>query len=919
MLTTDARVDLWSCSVAAGPLGRFFVNELAADTGAAVFASDNPVGTVPGADLCWDYHTGHLTAKDDVFSVQQIAAIPGLCLQSMSATYYGSPNNTFASNANVGQCTWYVYGRMQETGLESAATLSSLQSHGLFTGNANQWYSEVVNNSSVAAAAGITVGSQSKPDAIACYWTKFTHVAFVENSSGQMTESNLNPTTSYNAGYTAVVIDGYVGYPYVKLHQSDSTSSTVTWQIPQLTVMYLTGQPYYDGTYQWYPMSAEDGNASHTGWAALLDANSGGAVPPGSTDVTLNFTGIQLSPGTPWITSAPDGYIYLNSAAPLSGPTITSPGTSTDTGSTVSSLTPTMYWNGVSGASDYGLYISQYPYGSSNIIYSNSSLSGTSTNFVLPSGTLSYGVKYCWNMNTENSSGTWGSVGNTLYFQTPAPPLSGPTITSPGTSTDTGSTVSSLTPTMYWNGVSGASDYGLYISQYPYGSSNIIYSNSSLSGTSTNFVLPSGTLSYGVKYCWNMNTENSSGTWGSVGNTLYFQTPTAPLLGPTITSPGTSTDTGSTVSSLTPTMYWNGVSGASDYGLYISQYPYGSSNIIYSNSSLSGTSTNFVLPSGTLSYGVKYCWNMNTENSSGTWGSVGNTLYFQTPAPPLSGPTITSPGTSTDTGSTVSSLTPTMYWNGVSGASDYGLYISQYPYGSSNIIYSNSSLSGTSTNFVLPSGTLSYGVKYCWNMNTENSSGTWGSVGNTLYFQTPAPPLSGPTITSPGTSTGTGSTVSSLTPTMYWNGVSGASEYGLYISQYPYGSSNIIYSNSSLSGTSTNFVLPSGTLSYGVKYCWNMNTENSSGTWGSVGNTLYFQTPAPISYTYGADFDADATAANWSQETAGGRVSCSSRRHKAETQTLSCPQICCLHHHFKYLHFWPLRLCRSRRVREFLA
>ena len=179
-------------------------------------------------------------------------------------------------------------------------------------------------------------------------------------------------------------------------------------------------------------------------------------------------------------------------------------------------------------------------------------------------------------------------------------------------------------------------------------------------------------------------------------------------------------------------MYWNGVSGASDYGLYISQYPYGSSNIIYSNSSLSGTSTNFVLPSGTLSNGVKYCWNMNTENGSATWGSVGNTLYFQTPAPPLSGPTITSPGTSTDTGSTVSSLTPTMYWNGVSGASDYGLYISQYPYGSSNIIYSNSSLSGTSTNFVLPSGTLSNGVKYCWNMNTENSSATWGSVGNTL-------------------------------------------------------------------------------------------------------------------------------------------------------------------------------------------
>ena len=81
MLTTDARVDLWSCSVAAGPLGRFFVNELAADTGAAVFASDHAVGTVPGADLTWEYHTGgQVSEGTDLFCIKEVAAIKGLRL-----------------------------------------------------------------------------------------------------------------------------------------------------------------------------------------------------------------------------------------------------------------------------------------------------------------------------------------------------------------------------------------------------------------------------------------------------------------------------------------------------------------------------------------------------------------------------------------------------------------------------------------------------------------------------------------------------------------------------------------------------------------------------------------------------------------------------------------------------------------------
>ena len=104
VFTTDARVDLWSCSVAAGPQGKSFVNELAADTGAAVFASDDPVGTVPGADFVWEYHKGQPSTSGDLFSLQELQTIPTVALGTLTV---GSPNG--GENWQVGTAynvTW---------------------------------------------------------------------------------------------------------------------------------------------------------------------------------------------------------------------------------------------------------------------------------------------------------------------------------------------------------------------------------------------------------------------------------------------------------------------------------------------------------------------------------------------------------------------------------------------------------------------------------------------------------------------------------------------------------------------------------------------------------------------------------------------------------------------------------------------
>ena len=99
---SDASVDLYSCLVAAGAGGETFVDELAADTGATVFASNHLVGTVPGADFNLDYHAGQAGASNELFSLQELDAIPNLSLG------YSITPNPASVNENAGSLTFTV-------------------------------------------------------------------------------------------------------------------------------------------------------------------------------------------------------------------------------------------------------------------------------------------------------------------------------------------------------------------------------------------------------------------------------------------------------------------------------------------------------------------------------------------------------------------------------------------------------------------------------------------------------------------------------------------------------------------------------------------------------------------------------------------------------------------------------------------
>ena len=114
------------------------------------------------------------------------------------------------------------------------------------------------------------------------------------------------------------------------------------------------------------------------------------------------------------------------------------------------------------------------------------------------------------------------------------------------------------------------------------------------------------------------------------------------------------------------------------------------------------------------------------------WDIWYNVFQFQTQPP--SPPALVSPGSSSEPGPVIDTLTPTLRWNEVSNADYYALAISKYPYGSGNIVYNPQQLYGTS--HTVPSGVLEYGKKYRWNMQAHNSAG-WSGISDTLYFQTP--------------------------------------------------------------------------------------------------------------------------------------------------------------------------------------
>jgi uncharacterized membrane protein len=392
-----------------------------------------------------------------------------------------SPYRTgpFAESAQnlVGQCTWYVFGRIQETGLIPRSVLDNAVnrngSRGIFLGNANTWHLD-------ATAAGLLTGVEARPGAIAIWHSSNNHNAFQENAT-QVTESNNTPRIGYDV---IVTRDG------TRLRAQAGTGAQLLWEMPRFTVMRVTSGPVNADGFQWYELT---GNG-RTGWCAWLQADASGPAQTGS--FWWNFTRIQLQPAARFLTSGPDIYIYPN-------PRLISP----IDGATAVPINATFSWAAIGGAT-YWLQVSKNSSFTDLVVDQR----GLSTNSF--TAQLSADTRYWWRVNLGNPT-------------TPSP-WSGWTFTTGGTSTG----AISVNATLNGSAWSGAVTYRFTgpqnidgttvpstFTNRPTGSYTITYLSGGPSGATFRDITPSATqtLNAGGTVTFTMNFTSAGPSITRVG------------------------------------------------------------------------------------------------------------------------------------------------------------------------------------------------------------------------------------------------------------------------------------------------------------------------------------------------------------------------------------------------------------------
>ncbi len=560
---------------------------------------------------------------------------------------------------------------------------------------------------------------------------------------------------------------------------------------------------------------------SYSNSARLWDREGGSSQNPSRSTSTSEFNGLPVN--NTWYLYVRDyeaddiGYldrwsitIYYTEVSPPSEPSLTSPGSSLSPGTTEDDFTPRFRWSSVSGATGYGLYISKYPYGSSNVVYENEAI-GSTTSFTLPSGILESNTKYRWNMRAKNSAG-WSSYSTRLYFQMEGIPVA---------PSNLGTQAFSDRIVLGWNDNS-SNENGFKIERRVISGSwsqiGTTGSNSDSTAFYTDYsVMPNTTYIYRVR------------AYNSIGNSAYSDEVTN-------TTPGG--PPGDFSLSYDPpywdaqppagpavNLYWTPSEDAGSYALYRNDEVY--------TSGISGTT---YLNNLNLAPGETYTYYIRASNADGSTDSNAVTITMpEEPVTPPDAPVITSIGSTQSPGEIIATTSPKFIWQTTLDATTYGLYISRFPYGTSNIVYSHESLTGTS--HTIPNGYLVSGERYKWNMVSKNDGGE-SSISNSLYFQISTASTLPPVALDPGAGYNPGVKVSSLTPMLSWD-TQDNSSFSVYISKRPFGTSHIIYSVENIDGNSHK--VPEGVLNHGTDYRWNM-VGISGGKETQVSNTLYFYT-----------------------------------------------------------------------------
>ncbi|HKI43958.1 MAG TPA: fibronectin type III domain-containing protein, partial [Balneolales bacterium] len=263
---------------------------------------------------------------------------------------------------------------------------------------------------------------------------------------------------------------------------------------------------------------------------------------------------------------------------------------------------------------------------------------------------------------------------------------------------------------------------------------------------------------------------------------IAFLVPQTGFAQPALASPSN----GATNQPTSLTLSWNSVALASSYEVQVSVKSDFSSTLI--DKSTSSTS----LAISGLSNSTTYYWRVrsSTLGVSGSWSTTWSfTTQASSPSPP-STPTLASPAN----GASGMSSSPTLQWNGASGATSYHEQVATTS-GFTSPVSDQSGISGTSYQV---SG-LSNSTTYYWRVQAVNSAGSssWSTTWSfTTQASSPSPP-STPTLASPAN----GASGASPSPVLQWNGASGATSYHEQVATTS-GFTSPVSDQSGISGTS---------------------------------------------------------------------------------------------------------------------
>jgi hypothetical protein len=430
------------------------------------------------------------------------------------------------------------------------------------------------------------------------------------------------------------------------------------------------------------------------------------------------------------------------------------------------------------------------------------------------------GTTYYWRARARDIAGNWGdwSALRTVNVQAALPVA--PVVTAPAVNLVT----NNKTPTITWNGVTGAASYDVQIDDLPtFASPNVTGNVAATSFTPSSDITPDAVYYYRVR---TINATGGASPWSAV---RYFTLDTTPLAAPVLYQPA---DAARLVGN--PTFMWLPVSGAKNYELQVSKMSDVSSPI--SLTPAMPVSVYYYIPATALDVMTTYYWRVRTQDPAGNWSNWSSIRSITLLPPVPAAPVPTSPASASFTNDTK----PVFTWNAAANATSYRIQISNVSNFATTIV--NTSVYDPTFQ---PGNSLGSDGLYFWRVQSVNAlqqTSAWSaSYAFTLDSVAPAAPVLSVPVE--------GTILPAGIPTFYWAAVAGANAYQFQMDDFfghvlttPGGPAAEFQPGTPLVVT---YYKPTS-MTPGLLYYWRARARDAAGNWSAWSNYRRVIEQAPL-------------------------------------------------------------------------